>query len=220
MRGSIRLAVGVAALTLGLVFGLPAVAAPSVLGVTTCTDFLAPGVYQQVVVPEEAACFADGPIVIRHGLFIEDAATFVLGSEEEPGNNGSITGGVHATNPASVQIHFTTINNGINIQGGSGPFGGPFEITWNAIEDNHISGTVNIEGYDGFWFGFIRNNVSGTVNLNDNVVFDEDGNEYVTNIIRGSLNCEGNSPAPQIGDSGGSPNIVVLGVKTGQCTAV
>ena len=37
----------------------------------------------------------------------------------------------------NVQIHFTTINGGIDIQGGSGPFGGPFDVTWNTIEDNH-----------------------------------------------------------------------------------
>jgi hypothetical protein len=54
------------------------------------------------------------------------------------------------------------------------------------------------------------------VNLNDNVLEDPDGNEYVTNTIHGSLNCRGNSPAPQVGDSGGSPNHVT-GAKTGQC---
>jgi hypothetical protein len=43
-----------------------------------------------------------------------------------------------------------TINGGITSTGGSGPIGGPFEITWNAIEDNHINGGVNISGYDGF----------------------------------------------------------------------
>ena len=63
-------------------------------------------------------------------------------------------------------------------------------------------------GYDGFWFGFIRNHVNGTVTLNYNVLADPDGNEYVTNAIHGSLNCSGNSPAPQIGDSEGSPNTV------------
>jgi hypothetical protein len=75
---------------------------------------------------------------------------------------------------------------------------------------------VTIEGYNGFWFGFIRNHVNGSVNLNNNVLEDPDANEYVTNVIQGSLNCSGNSPAPQIGDSEGSPN-QVSGAKTGQC---
>ena len=53
-------------------------------------------------------------------------ATFVLGSDENPGDNGAITGGVHASDPANLQIHFATINGGIESHGGSGPEGGPF----------------------------------------------------------------------------------------------
>src|SRR5919197_1528387 len=105
------------------------------------------------------------------------------------------------------------------VRGGSGPFGGPFDITWNAIEDNVINGGATIENYDGFWMGFIRNTVKGSVNLNGNVLVDPDGNEYVTNTIHGSLNCTGNSPAPQIGDSEGTPN-TVTGSKTGQCAGL
>ena len=84
---------------------------------------------------------------------------------------------------------------------------------------NVINGGATVEGYDGFWFGFIRNHVKGTVNLDDNVLVDPDGNEYVTNVIQGSLKCSGNSPAPQIGDSEGSSN-QVSGAKTGQCAGL
>jgi hypothetical protein len=217
MKNLIRLAFGgtfIAALLVALpVF---ASAAPSA---ATCNSVLASGTYQKVVVPDGASCFVTTPVTIRGGLFVGAGATLVLGSEEEPGDNGTISGGVHATDAASVQIHFVTIKGGIDIQGGSGPFGGPFDITWNTIEDSHISGGVSIEGYNGFWMGFIRNDVHGTVNLNDNVLFDPDGNEYVTNTIHGSLKCSGNSPAPQIGDSEGEPN-VVSGSKAGQCAGV
>ena len=204
-----------------LLGALTAVASPAAVAApkTTCTGVLAPGTYQSVVVPDGAFCFSDGPITIRGGLQIGAGATFVLGSEESGGGTGTINGGVHATNPASVQIHFATINGGIDVHGGSGPFGGPFDITWNAIEDNTIHGGATVDGYNGFWFGFIRNTVSGSVSLTNNVLEDPDGNEYVTNTIRGSLNCSGNDPAPQIGDSEGSPN-AVTGQKTGQCTAV
>jgi hypothetical protein len=194
-------------------------AAPAGNAATICNGFLPPGTYRGVVVPPGGACFSDGPVVIGFGLTVGAGGTFVLGDEEAPGGNGSISGGVHATDPASVQIHFTTIIGGIDIQGGSGPFGGPFDITWNAIEDNKIFGDVFVEGYDGFWFGFIRNHVQGNVNLNDNVLEDPDGNEYVTNRIRGSLNCEGNNPAPQVGDSEGGQNRVI-GPKTGQCVGL
>ncbi|MFI5054902.1 MAG: hypothetical protein ACHQAW_00700 [Actinomycetota bacterium] len=186
---------------------------------TECTDVLAPGTYQRVLVPEGAVCLSEGPIRIRAGLWVGSGATFVLGSEESGWTTGTIGGGVHATDPASVQIHFATINGGLDIHGGSGPFGPPFDVTWNAIEDNLIHGGVVIDGYDGFWFGFIRNHVDGTVKLRNNVLEDPDGNEYVTNTIHGSLQCWGNSPAPQVGDSEGLPN-VVTGRKSGQCTNV
>jgi len=44
---------------------------------------------------------------------------------------------------------------------------------------------VTIGGFNGFWMGFIRNSVNGSVNLNNNVLVDQDGNEYVTNTIHG-----------------------------------
>jgi hypothetical protein len=188
----------------------------SAAGVTECTDTLAPGAYHQVVVPEGATCFSDGGVRIQAGLWIRPGATFVLGSEESGWTTGTIGGGVHATDPASVQIHFATINGGLDIHGGSGPFGPPFEVTWNAIEDDVIHGGVQVSGYDGFWFGFIRNHVDGSVTLSDNTLADPDGNEYVTNTIHGSLRCWGNDPAPQVGDSEGEAN-VVTGNASGQC---
>jgi hypothetical protein len=216
MKFYLRLFVAIAAIATAITFALPAIAAGNV---TTCTGGLAPGTYNRVVVPAGAPCFSDGPVVIRGGLFIGSGATFVLGSEENAVPTGVITGGVHATNPASVQIHFTTINGGVDVHGGSGPFGGPFGITWNAIEDNQINGGVTVAGYNGFWFGFIRNTVNGSVNLNGNTPADPDGNEYVTNAINGNLNCTGNAPPPQVGDSQGEQNHVT-GQKTGQCAGL
>ncbi len=205
-------AVGVAALV-----GSPVAAGAAVT--TNCSGFLAPGIYGTVVVPAGAACFSDGGVTVRSGLYVRAGATFVLGDEDHPGRNGSILGGVHATSARSVQIHFMTILDGVDIQGGSGPTGGPFGITWNAIEDNYIRGPVTVNGYNGFWMGFIRNTVSGTVTMTNNVLADEDGNEYVSNVIAGNLVCSGNSPAPQIGDSEGSHNLV-SGAKVGQCANV
>jgi hypothetical protein len=207
----------IATIALAIPFAAPAAAANG--GSTTCTGMLHPGTYHRLVVPENAVCIGQGPVKIVAGLWIQPGATFVLGDEEHPGSNGSINGGVHATDPAGVQIHFTTINGGLEIHGGSGPFGPPFDVTWNAIEDNWIHGGATITGYDGFWMGFIRNHVSGTVTLSNNTLVDPDGNEYVTNTIHGSMRCWDNDPAPQVGDSEGSPN-VVTGQKAGQCAAV
>ena len=186
---------------------------------TICSGTLAPGTYQRVVVPEDGVCLSDGPVTIRGGLFVRQGATLVFGSEENPIHTANINGGVHATNAMNVQVHFSTINGGIDIHGGSGPFGGPFEVTWNTIEDSTVNGGYTEAGYDGFWNGFIRNTVHGSVNLIGNTVADHDGNEVVTNTIHGNLNCAGNDPAAQIGDSEGSPN-QVTGRKTGQCAGV
>jgi hypothetical protein len=200
--------------------------------VKVCNGGLGPGTYRSVVVPPDGICFATGPINVMGGLFVGRGATFSLGSEEDPTPQGTISGGVFAWNAANVQIHFTTILGGLYMHGGSGPFyektpfcfpedendpNSPIVcLTFSAIEDNIIKGGVVIDGYDGFWLGFIRNNVSGTVWLTHNTVADPDGNEYVTNTIQGSLKCWGNDPAPQIGDSEGLQN-AVTGQKTGQC---
>jgi len=219
MRKTVTHVMGVGAISVALVaaFSPAAMATPKT---TECTDTLAPGTYHKVVVPEDAVCIiSDGPVNIHGGLTVESGATFVLGSEDNPTNMGTIGGSVEAFDPANLQIHFATINGGLYSTGGSGPDGGPFGITWTTIEDTTIHGSAWILGYDGFWMGFIRNTVYGTTNLNDNTVVDPDGNEYVTNTIHGNLNCMGDDPAPQIGDSGGEPN-VVTGRKTGQCVNV
>jgi hypothetical protein len=189
-------------------------------GTTTCTGTLAPGAYGTVVVPQGAVCIIEqGPLTITGGLYVQAGATFVFGDEGTPNVTATIYEGVHATDAASVQIHFATIYGGVNISGGAGPFGGPFGVTWNTIEDSVIHGSVSIQGYNGFWMGFIRNTVNGAVKINNNTLVDPDANEIVTNTIRGSLQCSGNTPAPQVGDSEGAPNIVT-GHKSGQCANV
>jgi hypothetical protein len=54
-------------------------------------------------------------------------------------SSANISGGVQATDAAEVQIHFVTINGGLDMHGGSGPFGEPFGDTFNAIKDNRIT---------------------------------------------------------------------------------
>ncbi len=207
----------VVALALAALMALAATVSSSAATATTCTDTLAPGAYGAVTVPAGATCIiAAGPIRIRGGLYVGEGATFVFSSEDTPDVTATISGGVRSSNAASVQIHFSTINGGVDLQGGAGPFGGPFDITWNTLEDNQINGSVTVNGYTGFWQGFIRNHVNGSVNFNNNTVLDPDGNELVTNTIHGSLSCWANTPAPQVGDSGGEDNLVT-GAATGQC---
>jgi hypothetical protein len=178
---------------------------------TTCTGTLASGHYHKLVVPAGATC--DGTaanIDVRGGVRVGEGATFVLGSEDGS-DTGTIRGGIVANAPASLQVHFAHVSGGVRMRGGNGFF--------STVEDNVIHGGATINGYSGFWLGFIRNTVRGTVTLSNNIMDDPDANEYVTNTIAGSLVCHDNSPAPQVGDSQGQPN-VVTGQKVDQCAGL
>jgi hypothetical protein len=201
----------VGALSLALVVGpSTAFAAPKV---STCTGTLASGSYHKLVVPAGATCDGtNATIDVRGGVRVGAGATFVLGSEEST-NTGTIRGGVRASAPASLQLHFAHVSGGVRMNGGGG------EDQFSTVEDNVIRGGATINGYSAFWLGFIRNTVRGTVTLTNNVMGDPDANEYVTNTIRGSLVCFGDVPAPQVGDSEGLPN-VVTGRKIGQCAGL
>ncbi len=174
----------------------------------TCTGTLASGTYRKLVVPEGATCDGtDAEIKVRGGVRVREGATFILGFDHGP-FTGTIRGGVRANAPASLQLHTAHVSGGVRMRGGNGFF--------STVEDNVIRGGATINGYSGFWLGFIRNTVRGTVTLSNNHMDDPDANEYVTNTIKGNLVCHDNSPAPQVGDSGGPPN-VVTGRKVDQC---
>jgi hypothetical protein len=193
--------------TVLLAWGLSAAVARS--GVSTCTGTLASGSYNRLVVPAGATCDGtEANISVRGGVRVGEGATFILGSEELGLETGTIRGGIVASAPASLQVHFAQVNGGVRMRGGNGFF--------STIEDSVIYGGATINGYSGFWLGFIRNTVHGTVVLSNNLMDDPDANEYVTNTIAGNLVCHNNSPAPQVGDSEGLPN-VVTGQKVDQC---
>jgi hypothetical protein len=194
-----------------MMIGIGSGAAAGAAGAYVCDGTLPSGTYHGIVVPAGATCDGTNAVVTVHGgIDIGPGATFILGGDEmRP--TGTITGGVRADNAASVQIHFARINGGLAIVGGNGFF--------STVEDSVINGGAVINGYTGFWLGFIRNTVHGGANLSNNVLEDPDANEFVTNTISGNLACFGNDPAPQVGDSDGSPN-VVSGQKIGQCVDV
>ena len=172
-------------------------------------------------------------ITVSGGIQVGKAGSLFLGDGPGtgcfPSTQTTVNGGLTAVDPKFLIVHGVTINGGIASHGGSGPLGGPICFPepgvglicpfWTALEDNRINGGVTVDGYDGFWFGFIRNEVNGSVNLTNNKLVDPDGNEYVTNTVHGRLNCSGNSPTPWVGDSGGAPN-VVTGPMTGQCVGL
>ena len=138
--------------------------------------------------------------------------------------NDSIGGNLTAEGALAVLVHHSGVaHNVVQSAGGGGVncdpqdalFGSPAYATY---EDVSIGGNASITGWRSCWLGFIRNTVGGNVNFNNNVTADQDGNEVVTNTISGNLNCMANSPAPQVGDSGGAPNVAVHA--TGQCASL
>jgi hypothetical protein len=195
-----------------LVLLLGASAAQAAAPPTRCTGTLASGGYARIVVPAGATCDGtNAKIWVRDGVRVQQGATFILGEEGGAGT-GVIRHKLYANAPASVQVHLAHIWGGVRMYGGNGFF--------STIEDNTIrGGAVTINGYSGFWFGFIRNDVRGNVRLNNLQMKDPDANEVVTNRIVGNLICHGDSPAPQVGDSQGKPN-VVTGLKLDQCAGL
>jgi len=136
-----------------------------------------------------------------------------------------IDGSLLATQPTELILHSDTIGSLTMQGGGSGvtckvnsrlvvpPIVLPPPITfplpeYSAFEDNHMTGTVLVSGYQSCFLDFIRNVVSGTVTLTNNKLADPDAMEVVTNTVTGTLVCAGNSPQAQVGDSMGQPNTV------------
>ena len=172
--------------------GGPSVRGNAVQGQQACTGTLASGTYHKLVVPAGATCDGtDAVINVRGGVRVGEGATFVLGFEGSS-DTGTIHGGVRADAPG-VAAGPLRAHHGRRADARR-------QRVLLTVEDNVIRGGARIIGYSGFWLGFIRNTVYGTVKLNDNQMDDPDANEYVTNTIHGSLNCDGNAPPPQVGD--------------------
>lgn len=184
------------------------------------------------------AAFGGSDLTVGQNLVVQANGVLVLGCEpeaficfndpdQEVGTlitNDRVGGNLIAENSLAVLAHHSTIGGNVVLSGGGGGlncdpqdalFGSPAYATY---EDNTIGGNAVISGWQSCWLGFIRNTVARNVNFQNNSTFDPDGNEVVTNTIGGALNCSGNDPAPQIGDSGGSPNIATRA--SGQCVGL
>lgn len=130
-----------------------------------------------------------------------------------------VDGNITANQPESLFLSFVTIRGNLVSNGGSGPVGINFPLK-NLI----VGGNVDIEGWNGFWIGLFRSTVGGNVIFANNSGTQTagpdgppDSSEVASNTISGNLICHGNSPAAQLGDSGGSLN-TVGGQAIGQCS--
>jgi len=148
----------------------------------------------------------------------------------------SIGGNVTSDQPLALIFHATTINGNVSVLGGGGGVNCNADLTLSAaldselgslgptpaytdFENNAIHGGASFSGLQGCWFGIFRNQVWGSVSVTNNTFADADATEVATNTVRGNLTCQGNSPAAQVGDSGGLPN-TVTGRKLGECASL
>jgi hypothetical protein len=178
--------------------------------------------------------FTLGEVKVHGNVLVRKGAVLGLGCT--PGSIGPVPpcgthttrdvvgGSVVADHAFTMYLDGDTIGGDvISIGGGPGPTLSPY-INF-PIKDNTIGGNVVVSGWKGAWFGALRNNVGGSMYITRDVGVTTgdsgapDSTEIATNTIAGNLICRGNSPAAQLGDSGGTDN-TVGGVKLGECSVL
>jgi len=141
-----------------------------------------------------------------------------------------VNGNIDAKEALTMFLDFTIVQGNVDWKGGGdatmGDSPGQQDGLVLVIKDNVIGGNLKVDGWVGAWFGIIRNKVFGNVtaahtagNRVDPDTGNPDSTEIATNIVTGNLKCDHNSPPAQIGDSGGTLNIV-LGKKSDECAGL
>jgi hypothetical protein len=181
-------------------------------------------------------------LVVRDDIKVGPGAVLAMGCEpnfnpcsDDPNaaKGGTLTGqnyvfgNVRAWHALAVILHSSTIFGNVKVQGGGGgvtcavPPTGVFHALKSPVfsdaEDNFIGADLTFTGLRTCWLGALRNSVRGNIFDTHNTMADPDANEILTNVIRGSIACSGNTPAVQYGDSMGSPNLV-QGNAFGECS--
>ena len=142
----------------------------------------------------------------------------------------TIGGNLTADNAAAVVVHHSVIGGNVSLSGGGSGVNSCTEFMpllgappYGDFEDDYIGGNLSIKNWLSCWLGVFRNTVANNADLTGNITTvlqfpggPPDGNEIGSNTILGNFSCSGNSPSPQIGDSGAGPTTVV-GNASGQC---
>jgi hypothetical protein len=181
--------------------------------------------------------FSLGTVTVGRNVSVRNGATLALGCS--PGalgppipqppcgfvtTNDTVGGNIIADQPLTMYLTAVSIRgNVVSTGGGPGPTFDPY-INF-PIKENTIGGNLIVQGWQGAWFGALRNAVSGNVIVNHNVgvaigdLGTLDSTEVVANTIGGNLICQDNSPMAQIGDAQPVLN-TVAGHKIGQCAGL
>jgi len=178
-----------------------------------------------LLVANGGTLFAASPaatVTVLGGVYVYNNSTLIFGCAPSFGcettTNDSIRGNLLSLGAREVILHGDTIGGSVTLNGGGGGLtcNNFINPVFSDIEDNTINGSVSIISLRSCYLGFIRNHVGSNVFVAGNAFADPDANEITTNIIGGYLQCFGNIPGAQFGDTGGTPNIAAGG-KTGEC---
>jgi hypothetical protein len=205
---------------------------------TVCAGPLAPGTYQGLIIKRacivsKGPVTVNGNVILKPGSVFNAISTAVLtvrgairvgqgallglGCSPEVGcktlTPDDFNGNIVASQPLGVIIQSGTISGNVSVTGGGGGRNcktNPLlkSPNFSTIEDTVVRGNVSFSGIRSCWFGLIRDHLHGNVSIRGNRWADPDANEVVTNVIFGNVFCPRNSPAPQVGDSKGKPNVV------------
>ncbi len=199
---------------------------------------LANGAALHAIVPFTAVHIT-GDVKVGKGAAFDLGCT-VVGCGFPADTNDVVDGSVFANQPLRLALDGDTIHGNV-VSNGGGP--GVSQFLNFPVKDNHIDGNLVLNGWQGGWIGVIRDVVGGSVVVSNNASVvhqtpvpcggpspepactgiaagpDTDSTEVATNTISGNLVCFGNTPAAQLGDSGGLLN-TVSGKKIGECAGL
>lgn len=189
--------------------GIAGVIPPSNLTVSGNVDVQAGGVLDLGCEPFHYTCANDPGFAAGTGTYLTQHTVF-----------GNLT----AENALGVVIHHSVVGGNLSINGSSAGTAScgvsvpalEFSPPYDDIEDVTIGGNFKITGVLSCWVGWFRDTVLHNATFSQNATGDPDGNEMGDNIVVGNLDCSGDTPAPQFGDSMAGPT-QVLGNATGQC---
>lgn len=182
--------------------------------------------------------FTMGTVTVGGNLQVRQGAILALGcttNSTEPGQatpctgttNDTVGGNLVAVQPWTMYIDGSTIHGNL-VSNGGGPGATLNPYVNYPIKDNEIDGNVNVHGWSGAWFGFIRNTTHGNVVISHDVgltigdLGTLDSTEVAGNTIAGNLVCQHNTPAAQFGDVPPffDPHNQVGGHKVGECAGL
>lgn len=175
---------------------------------------------------------------INGNAIVGNNAVLGLGSYGPPGirTQTTVDGNIIGNQPRDLYLSGITVQGNV-ISNGGGP--GTSEFLNFPTKDNTIGGNLIMQGWQGGWIGALRNTVGGNLIVSGNASVtectneddltgqcfafvpgsDDDSTEVTDNVVSGNLICQNNSPAAQVGDTGGGPNIV-SGRKIGECAGL